>query len=364
MPQTFFSPAPTSNSPSTNKMASVVASWFTVPEPIRIIFDRFPLKTLPPAPLPVEKLASTGQDDRQITLYVFNTADQTSDDDKARSMPTDPASIEILGLLSLKELAEPRVLAVSPHSAPITGRMPYLVDIKRDQDSGKKQRAVYSTPAAVYRNLLDTLPSGKPALYQSLIATSLHDAWIFTLLDTKTPGATREKVFGEGSYRVSQKQKQTLVDPVERHLQDMWTLTVAEQLRPRYPSAVTSLKSTTHAVTSLLSQRPTYAAFFESPEGVSVGEEIYARAKECLQVFSLLLDEAPHGFLGIGGDAEEASEDVVSDGENRGLGPLDIQLFAYVYAIREYLRDTPLHKAVLELGNLETHAERVWRAVY
>ncbi|VVT44708.1 uncharacterized protein SAPINGB_P000506 [Magnusiomyces paraingens] len=374
---------------STTTKTTTTRPWFKVPEPVRVIFDQFPLATYPDKELYTynEQQQQDNSNDRKTTLYVYNI-------DEPSGLPTDPASIELLGLLRLKGAKSAQVSKVSVHSAPTNGpkQLPYLVDVKFTQDEKtgrtKRQRAVYSTPAAVRRNLLTSsgkgssstgITSGQAALYASLLSTAVHDAWIFTLLDNaETPATVREHVYGEGAERIGG----TLPGFIERHLQEAWTLELAEALRPRYPAVVDTLKGGSKwkggFVSKLFVGPPTTVFFSPSNvQGTAVREEVYARAIDALQVFSSLLDEAPDGFLGTGGsqdddDEEEeeessnknSSEDVLSEGEFKGLGPLDILLFSYVYAIQNYATGTPLARAVDKLSNLATHALRVEQGVY
>lgn len=433
----------------TSSVASKQKSWLTVPEPIRILFDKFPLETYPAAPItpsitfPCNQQALSSSTDpkdgsdqskRTVTLYVHKLTTAESSHGTEFLFPTDPTSIEILGYLRLKNLglksidgpsAPIRMLAVSPHSAP-QGNLPYLIDITPGSSSNKnkKTRAVYSTPAAVYRNLLAPISSGEPALYRSMISTVLRDAWIFMLIDPETPLQVRQRIFGEGPFRVpnidTEKDDEKLHTPlpqfVESYLVDSYTLELAEQLRPRYPAVVESLKQrewlsgfyfipsginnvykkvrdiqTQHVKKekeekvkeeqSLEQQRDNlFTAFFSSPKGQAVRSDVYSRAAECLQVFVSLIEEssAEHGeihgdgtgnrFIGIGGHStvnEDVREYTENNSRDGGLGPLDVMLFAYVYSITQYAKDTQLCKIITQkFPELVKHCEKVYSILF
>lgn len=422
---------------------STSSSWFTIPEPVRAIFDKFPLQTYPAAPItpsitfPCNEaaLAGRGSPDktpkRTMTLYVHNLADTQSSKGSPFLLPTDPTSVEILGYLRLKEIkfepidGEPgpiRMLAVSPHSAPHSGNLPYLIDISQDsQNPTKKTRAVYSTPGAVYRNLLEPVPAGEPALYRSMVSTVLHDAWVFMLIDPETPVAVRQKILGEGPYRVPPSDKQVsgdngskseytpLPEFVENYLADSYTLALAEELRPRYPAVVEFLKERSWKSVNLLPFGPTdlykkvrqvqrrnngeavdtssgqrdtiFSKFLNSGKGGSVRDDIYLRTTECLQVFVSLIEESGsehgeihgdgdgNGFIGIGGRSE-VNGDVREFKENEmnvdgGLGPLDVMLFAYIYSIVNYAKGTRLQQLVSEqFPELVKHSENVYDILF
>lgn len=425
---------------------STSKTWYTIPEPIQVFFEKFPLKTNLAAPITPsitfannEKTLKSdefknGSTERTATLYVHNLVDAKSTKGTQFLLPTDPASIEILGYLRLKNLGlssideKPesiRMLAVSPHSAPRSGGLPYLVDVNPclKKSDTKKTRSVYSTPSAIYHNLLAPVPSGEPALYRSMISTVLHDAWVLTLIDPETPLHIRQTILGEGPFRVpntaqdldeANEVKYTpLPKFVENYLADSYTLELSEQLRPRYPAVVELLKDRSWSGIQLVpfgpsdiykkireiqarnngedlasnadsenNQRNTiFTKFFNSEKGKSVCDNIYSRVVECLQVFVALIEESKsehgefhgdssgNGFLGIGGrssvneDVRELKEG--SSSSDGGLGPLDVMLFAYIYSIITYTKGTKLEMMISkDFPELVKHSERVYEILF
>lgn len=382
--------------------------WFTVPDPVRVIFDNFPLQTYPAAPIPPSitfacndatlesKKIAEKKYERSVTLYSYNLLNAKTSNNTEFLFPTDPASIQILGFLRLKniklssidgESGPIRLLAVSPHSAPRKGGLPYLIDISSNPENiTQRTRAVYSTLSAVYRNLLAPVPQGEPALYQSMISNVLHDAWVLMLIDPETELSVRQKILGEGPYRVPKASHDIDVETekanyyplpqfVENYLVECFTLELIEQLKPRYPAVTELLNSYSWRGLNFIPfgfakfYQKNLISFFASEKGQSICEEIYSRTVECLKLFEKLIMESESKFLGIG-DPSNVNEDVREFKEDKpnidgGLGPLDISLFAYVHSILQYAENTRLQKMIsMEFPELVKHSEKVYGILF
>lgn len=347
-------------------------SWIQVPDSIKYVFDKFPLYTNPPAPLPQsitsdinnESLDPAIREMRKLNLFVYNI-------DAKDGLASDPNSLEIHALLRLKNLAD-RALTyvVSSHSAP-TGvrRLPYLVD-KR----GTK-KVIYKSPQSIRSNIL-LPPVGSTPLYSNLITTSLQDWWIITvIMDLRL----REVVFGEGKNR-------TPIVPgiVENYLKNEWTQEIIEELRPRYPAVVeavvtnNSIVNVCSKVYGLISSQifvdstdnsadaSSIVTFFKTTEqGQNILAEIRARARETLEVFSTLIQKSEKGFLGVGlGNGETIKHEDVND---IGLGSLDVLLFSYIYLMNKGICDitsTEFTTLLAEFPNILDHSERVYSSLF
>lgn len=340
-------------------------SWLTVPESIRVVFDKFPLHVNPSAAVPKsvvspwnEKLPATSesQTDRKIVLNVYNIDEQDN-------LPTDPESLEIQGLFKLKKLDKNLQLkVVSAHSAPqtttskkMTPKLPYLIDVGKNN-----KRTVYSSVSSVRSNLLAPV-KGLPVMHTTLITSTLRDAWLVTVLLNDD---LRQLVFGEGPYRI-----QKVPTVVEQFLQDGWTCAVVEELRPRYPAIIDSVVSTSkigggayHFIKNQWSTRsssPIIEFFQGTKKGQGVVEEILERAQQCLEVVNALLER--NDYLGLGQDSGETNEDVTAS----GLGPLDVLLFSYVYSIQNRpAKDTKLGAMVNEYPLVVAHSQRVFQELF
>lgn len=330
-----------------------------------MIFDKFPLYFNPPAVVPKsvvspwnEKLPgpSGPQTDRKIVLNVYNI-------DEKDNLPTDPESLEIQGLLKLKNLDKNlRVKVVSAHSAPqptagkkTTPKLPYLIDISKNN-----KRTVYSSVSSVRSNLLAPV-NGLPVMHRTLITSTLRDAWLVTVLLNND---LRQLVFGEGPFRI-----QKVPTVVEQFLQDGWTCAVVEELRPRYPAIIDSIVSTSkigggayHFIKrqwSTQSNSPIIEFFQGTKKGQGVVEEILERTRQCLEVFNSLLERGD--YLGLGQNNGEINEDVTAS----GLGPLDVLLFSYVYSIQTRPpNETTLGAMVNEYPLVVAHAKRVFQELF
>lgn len=345
-------------------------SWLSVPESIRIIFDIFPLQLNPAASIPPSVVSPWNEQStnpsantantvntRKIILHVYNI-------DAKDNLATDPEGLEIQGLLKLKGLNQhSQIKVVSVHSSPqqqsgpakATSKLPYLIDVGKN-----KKRTVYSSVASVRTNLLAPV-QGVPTIHRALVSSALRDAWLVTVL---LNDELRQLVFGEGPFRI-----QKVPKVAEQFLQDSWTCQVVEELRPRYPAIIDSVVSRSriggglyHLVKSQWSSdssSPIVDFFRGTIQGQGIIEEILARARECLMVFETLLENSE--YLGVGLDDGQANEDVATS----GLGPLDILLFSYIYAIQNrHPNDTELGAIVNEYPLVVAHSQRVYRELF
>lgn len=351
-------------------------SWLTVPESIRVVFDRFPLQVNSAAQIP-ESLVSTwnetnqekegSRSQRKITLHVYNL-------DAQDKLATDPEALEIQGLLKLKSLDHHlQMKVVSVHSAPDTaGKLPYLIDTPAARKGSNKKgtsqnkRTLYSSVQSIRNNLLAPV-QGLPAVHRALITSTLRDAWLVTVL---LNDELRQVVFGEGPYRI-----QKVPNVIEQYLQDGWTLQVIEELRPRYPAIIDSVVGNNNITrlggglyqllksqwNSSRSSSNIVQFFRESKQGQEIIEEIQTRARECLNVFNTKLSQDNGGYLGIGHDDNETNEDVLES----GLGPLDVLLFSYVYTMQMRQPQDAEFAAMLEDYPLVVeHAQRVYAELF
>ncbi|KAF5097542.1 hypothetical protein D0Z00_002374 [Geotrichum galactomycetum] len=356
--------------PATNRK-----SWVQVPESIKYVFDKFPLYTNPPAPVPqsVTSDCNTAAFDpavraaRKLNLHVYNV-------DATDGLATDPSSIEIQGLLRLKNLADQaRTTVVSSHSAPTNvQRLPYLVD-KRGSKS-----VIYKSPQSIRTNLL-LPPVGATPVYTNLVATSLQDWWTITVI---MDSHLREVVFGEGQYR-----SPIVPGVVENFLKDEWTQEIIEELRPRYPAVIDALvtnnsviKATSKIYGLVRSQifvastdnnadannSSNIVMFFKTTkQGQNILAEIRARAREALEVFSTLIKNSDTGFLGVGlGNSETLKHEDVT---HTGLGSLDILVFSYVYRMSKGVSaivNSEFTTLLAEFPEVLDHSERVYSNLF
>lgn len=325
-------------------------SLLTVPEFVKYIFDYFPLLKLPATPLPntlrsewneiTDNKTGPGQE-RKLVLYVYNI-------DYEDQLPTDPESLEIMGILRLKNLDNLLKIKIgSPHSAPLAGnKLPYLVD-------ESKSRTIYCNTNSIKNNLLSE-PTSDALLYQTLISTAISDWWIINvILDEKN----RNFSFGEGEYRVP-----LVPFLVEQYLKDEWTSVVVSPLEMRYNITTDSnhsiLRISERILESLKSLTSTQCSekfvtskttnfFMNTKEGQNISTEIERRGNEALQVFIDLLASSKNGFLNLDG----------ADTNEEGLGALDIQLFSYLYRFphQSILKENPI---------LNDYVSRVFSIVY
>lgn len=351
-------------------------SWVQVPESIKYVFDKFPLYTNPPAPVPqsvradlntAAALDPADKAARKLNLHVYNV-------DATDGLATDPGSIEIQGLLCLKNLADQaRTTVVSSHSAPTdVQRLPYLVD-KRGTKS-----VIYKSPQSIRANLL-LPPVGATPVYTNLVSTSLKDWWTITVI---MDSHLREVVFGEGQYR-----SPIVPGVVENFLKDEWTQMIIEELRPRYPAVIdalvanNSIVKTSSKIYSLIRSQIYVAStdngadandssnivmFFRTTEqGQNILAEIRARAREALEVFTTLIKNSDTGFLGVGlGNGETIKHEDVTDA---GLGSLDILLFSYVYRMSKGVStivNSEFTTLLADFPEVLGHSERVYSSLF
>jgi metaxin len=116
--------------PPTSKPSAAQSSWFALPPPLKYLFSRFPLLTLPSSPLPLR----TAPHRNQHTLYIF-----TSHTDAARNAPSfNPTCLKWQTYLKILGV-EFRTVGSNNHACP-TGALPFLIPAKGDKGTEEERR--------------------------------------------------------------------------------------------------------------------------------------------------------------------------------------------------------------------------------
>ncbi|KAK8098490.1 mitochondrial outer membrane protein [Apiospora kogelbergensis] len=151
------------------------SDWFTIPEPLRLVFKRFPLVTYAPNELPVRSPSN-----RELpVLYVF-----ASDQDVLKGLPSyNPSCLKWQTFLKLAGV-QFRIASSNNHASP-TGALPFLIPSSSPSDAASQ------TPIPSNRLERFALEQGSEKLadaagskldaYQALLDHRIRNAWLYTL---------------------------------------------------------------------------------------------------------------------------------------------------------------------------------------
>lgn len=149
-------------------------SWFAVPAPVRHLFQRFPLHTYDPEPLP---LGAPDIHDRP-SLYVF-----AGDDDARAGRPSyNPACLKAQTILRIAGV-DVDIVPSNNHASP-SGALPFLLS-----PTSAKGTSVPLTGEKIVRYAREhaSLPLGsfsprpKIEAYQALLTQNIRPAWVCSL---------------------------------------------------------------------------------------------------------------------------------------------------------------------------------------
>ncbi|KAK8069578.1 hypothetical protein PG994_006194 [Apiospora phragmitis] len=151
------------------------SSWFTIPEPLRLVFNQFPLVTYAPNELPVR---SPFNRDLPV-LYVF-----ASDQGALKGLPSyNPSCLKWQTFLKLAGV-QFRIAPSSNHASP-TGALPFLIPPSSPTDAAS-QKPIPSSKLERYalergpEKLADAAGSKLDA-YQALLDSRIRNAWLYAL---------------------------------------------------------------------------------------------------------------------------------------------------------------------------------------
>ncbi|KAF4994882.1 hypothetical protein FDECE_12967 [Fusarium decemcellulare] len=148
--------------------------WFTVPRPIRNLFDLFPLQVYGPEDLPVRAPATVRQ---RPTLYVF-----VEDEDALLGRPSyNPSCLKWQTVLRIAGV-DVDIVPSNNHSSP-SGALPYLLPpsstpSKPSPLTGEKIHK-YAREHAVHE--LPNVSSPRLEAYQALLTQNIRPAWLYAL---------------------------------------------------------------------------------------------------------------------------------------------------------------------------------------
>ncbi|KAK9450235.1 uncharacterized protein V1518DRAFT_413318 [Limtongia smithiae] len=152
--------------------------YVRVPAVVKTLFDAFPLKLYPAAPLPNTTAGATS-DNRMATVFV-ESASETS---------IYPESIRLITLLKMAKVYQNvSVVEASVHSAPETESLPYIYRAKQHKLGMKLPRAIPSDGpvflsflSAVSSSGVATYNEARDAPYLALVDVDLRHAFLFTV---------------------------------------------------------------------------------------------------------------------------------------------------------------------------------------
>lgn len=165
------------------------SSWFSLPSPIRQIFDTFPLVIYDDNKLPQRVPKARNQH----TLHVF-TVDHI---DGAREFSPNPACLKWQAFLLINNIPF-QVVSANNHASP-TGALPFLLPAQK-----LKEPQPQPIPASKILRWAETEGIKEEPLgieleaYMSLIDQNIRNAWLYFLyLDDKNFGAVARKLYVE-----------------------------------------------------------------------------------------------------------------------------------------------------------------------
>ncbi|KAK7992026.1 hypothetical protein PG988_000820 [Apiospora saccharicola] len=168
-------PGPATTTAAAPHRTAPRSGWFTIPEPLRLVFKRFPLVTYAPNELPVRSPSN-----RYLpVLYVF-----ASDQDALKGLPSyNPSCLKWQTFLKLAGV-QFRLAPSSNHASP-TGALPFLIPPSSPSDAAS-QIPIPSNKLESYalekgtEKLADTTGSKLDA-YQALLDHRIRNAWLYAL---------------------------------------------------------------------------------------------------------------------------------------------------------------------------------------
>ncbi|KAG4411542.1 hypothetical protein IFR04_015320 [Cadophora malorum] len=153
-----------------------VREIFSIPAPIKKLFDLVPVVVYPANPLPQRAPKSA----RIPSLYVFSKGQ-----DAAAGRPSfNPSCLKWQTFLNIAGV-DHRLISSNNHASP-TGALPFLLPAVRSSDSS--QESLLPVPsnkfvkyATEHGGIVEESPSMRYSAYQSLLDHRIRNAWLFTL---------------------------------------------------------------------------------------------------------------------------------------------------------------------------------------
>ncbi|CZR53245.1 related to mitochondrial outer membrane protein (Sam35) [Phialocephala subalpina] len=160
---------------SFSRQTRKVADLFSIPPPIKKLFDRVPVVVYPPNQLPQRAPKSA----RIPSLYVFSTSH-----DAAAGKPSfNPSCLKWQTFLNIAGV-DHRLISSNNHASP-TGSLPFLLPAVHSSSSQESLLPVTSNKFVKYASdhggRVDESPSMRYEAYQSLLDHRIRNAWLYTL---------------------------------------------------------------------------------------------------------------------------------------------------------------------------------------
>lgn len=172
--------------PATGTSTKSSTSIFAIPQPIRSLFNRFPLQTYPPNALPacattsdIATSSSSTETSALPTLYIFTSPDTSNSDPSPN-----PTCLKLQTYLRAANIPH-TCISSSNHASP-NGALPFLLPPMTASYSapltGEKIITYANDHADPSASLADVDSHPKVEAYRSLITQAIRPAWVRSLL--------------------------------------------------------------------------------------------------------------------------------------------------------------------------------------
>ncbi|RKF81946.1 Metaxin-1 [Golovinomyces cichoracearum] len=152
------------------------STTFSIPTPLKKLFDKFPVVVYPPNQLP----QSSSKPDSCPSLYVFS-----KDQDLAAGRPSfNPSCLKWQTFLKIAGI-EHRLIASNNHASP-TGSLPFLVQASNGPNKMRGNTGpIVADKMVKFAKEFGAITSEKPNIryeaYQSLLDYRIRNAWLYSL---------------------------------------------------------------------------------------------------------------------------------------------------------------------------------------
>ncbi|ANB15482.1 hypothetical protein AWJ20_3110 [Sugiyamaella lignohabitans] len=303
-------------------------SIWTIPEPVRKVFDSFPLKVNEPTKLPLNGNDAGMAVSKGLThVYVYNIAEN--------GLCTDPHCLEVQSWIQLRnkqnktESDKITISASSVHVSP-TDSLPFIVENSHKINNIKPQ-STKSEPVGRVKYLQDKgNSSSNEEVYCSLIDTWLRSCWIVSMLDPRHL-AIKESIY------ILEEERKELPTQILSVISNQVNYRLIQELEPQYPELTAEANSYRARITG-------YSL------NSNILADVFDRAEECLAVFESLLSK--NKSQAIFGDLNGGTD----------LGRLDILLFSYTHLILWLIPNSQLARLIPPL--VRAHSEHVYNKIF
>lgn len=168
-------PSDTESPPKSSPSVASQRSWFRLPEPIRLLFNTFPLVTYDANPLPQRAPRQRGAH----SLYLFTS----STDGPGTTLSSNPACLKWQAYLLFNNITF-SIVPSNNHSSP-SGSLPFLLPAPQYENALSQAITANKISKWVRPHDADSEMNTKLEIYIALIDQNIRNAWLYHLYLSK-----------------------------------------------------------------------------------------------------------------------------------------------------------------------------------